>query len=137
MPNMERLKELSMIFDPTLLTQLVEGLPDAVLVINRKGHVILMNMQCELLFGHHRASVIGQPVEMLLPVELRSAHERFRERFFADPRQRPMGSGQVLSGLHQDGRIFEVEINISPLVSADGLCAAAVLRRRRTDADGG
>ena len=127
---LDRLRELSAMLDPALLSQLVEVLPDAILVINREGQIVLVNTQCELLFGYHRDDLLGKVVEVLLPESMREPHRGFRDRFFADPRVRPMGSGQVLPGLHRDGSALALDINLSPLISREGVYAVAVLRRR-------
>lgn len=131
-----RLRELSepgTIMDPDLLARLLEALPDAVIVIDTDGLIRLVNSQCELFFGYPRADLFGQPLEMLMPPEVRAAHVEHRQKFFMEPRVRPMGVGitQVLHGRHRTGANMALEINISPIVTSQGVYAVAIVRKRR------
>lgn len=117
--------------NPELLSRLVEALPDALVITNEEGTIILFNAQAELLFGYHRSEVLGHPVEMLIPVELREAHVGHRTGFVDKPRTRPMGADLDLAGRRKNGDEFPVEINLSPLQTTDGLYVSAIVRRRR------
>lgn len=128
--TMHRLKALTEeLPSPDLLVRLVDDLPDALIVVNHDGRIVLFNRQAELLFGYHRSEMIGELVDLLVPDAVREAHALHREGFISEPRNRPMGIGLKLAGRHKEGREFPVEINLSPLQTADGLFVSAVARK--------
>lgn len=110
------------------LRSLLETAPDAMVIINRGGEIVLINKQTEKLFGYARESLIGKPVEVLIPEHLRDGHLGHRDGYFHSPRVREMGAGQELAGRRNDGTVFPIEISLSPFESDEGLFATAAIR---------
>jgi PAS domain S-box-containing protein len=93
----------------------IEASPNAILLVNRQGLLVMVNQQTEQMFGHPRSELIGHAVEKLLPEALRSAHVDLRQAFQAAPEPRRMGSNRELFGQHSDGRLIPLEVGLSPL----------------------
>jgi len=95
--------------------KLLETAPDAIVIVNKKGHIVLVNQQTENLFGYSSEELIGQEVELLMPVKFRNKHQGHRAGYARNPGFRPMGAGLELYGIHKKGREFPIEISLSPL----------------------
>jgi len=107
---------------------LLEAAPDAMVVVNQKGEIVLLNVQAEKQFGYSRDELIGQKVTNIIP-------EGFAERLIADGTRtaaealaQQIGTGIELNALRKDGSGFPIEIMLSPLQSAEGILVTAAIR---------
>jgi PAS domain S-box-containing protein len=105
----------------------MEAAPNAMLIIDPAGNIVLVNAQAEALFGYTRAELVDQTLERLVPARYRGQHPAHRRAFFADPHTRPMGAGRDLYGLHQDGHEIPVEIGLNPLTTEEGTFVLAAI----------
>nr|PZN69999.1 MAG: hypothetical protein DIU62_01155 [Pseudomonadota bacterium] len=115
-------------YPSALLENLVEFAPDALLVVDGHGRIVLANGAAEKLFGFERTELIGSPIERLIPERLRGAHVRHREDYSQSPRTREMGAAAAeLVAVRKDGSEFPAEIRLSPVqLNGQPLVAAAV-----------
>src|ERR1039457_6939586 len=107
---------------------LLEAAPDAMVVVNQSGEIVLLNLQAEKQFGYHRDELVGQKVKNIIP-------EGFAERLIADGTRsaaealsQQIGTGIDLHGRRKDGSDFPIEIMLSPLESAEGILVTAAIR---------
>jgi len=107
---------------------LLEAAPDAMVVVNQGGEIVLLNVQAEKRFGYRRDELLGQKVTNIIP-------EGFAERLIADRLRsaedalaQQIGTGIELTGRRKDGNAFPIEIMLSPLESAEGILVTAAVR---------
>jgi PAS domain S-box-containing protein len=105
--------------------RVVEWAPNAMVMVDAAGRIVLVNAETERVFGYRRADLVGQSVDVLVPQRLSGHHGQFRDSFFANPLPRPMGSGRDLYARHADGSDFPVEIGLNPIETDEGLMVLA------------
>lgn len=111
-----------------LFRALIEAMPDAIVVVDHTSTIVLVNVQTERLFGYTRDELLGTPVDILVPVRLRSAHHLHRASYFRAASVRHMGSDMDLYAARRDGQEFPVEISLSPLDSNTGTLVICAIR---------
>lgn len=114
--------------DAADVAELLDAVPDGLVVVDRVGRVLYVNQHLETMFGYPAADLVGAAIEMLLPVDARALHEHHRASFVASPRARAMGSGLTLHGRHRDGREFPIEVSLNALGAGDTMRVIATVR---------
>ena len=120
-----------------LFRQVVEAAPNAMVMADSDGRIVLVNSQTEKLFGYSRDELLGNSVDMLVPERFRSTHPGHRRAFYGDLKSRPMGTGRDLFALRKDGSEFPVEIGLNPVTTDEGVFVLAavvdITERRRLE----
>jgi len=107
---------------------LFESMPDALVIVDRKGIIVEINMQAEKLFGYSREEILNKPVEILVPLKSRSLHHKQREQYQNNPTPRYMGTRISLTAAHKNGEIMPVDISLNPLHIKDESFIIAAVR---------
>jgi len=105
-----------------------EAVPDAMVAVNEAGLIVQVNSQTERLFGYTEGELLGQRVEVLVPVAKREMHQGYRDRFRQKPEMRRMGAQLDLHGRRKDGSEFPVEISLSPVATDSGMLVLSAIR---------
>ncbi len=105
----------------------VESAPNAIVMVNAAGDIVLANTQAEKFFGYRPDELVGQSVEILVPERYRDQHAALRASFFASPMARPMGAGRDLHGRRKDGSEFPIEIGLTPIQTSEGLLVLSTI----------
>ena len=108
--------------------RVVETAPDAIVLVNAEGRIVMANPQAEHMFGYAQRELIGQPVEILVPDRFRGGHAQNRSAYLRKPVIRLMGVGQELCVVRKDGSEFPVEISLSPIETVDGTLVSSTIR---------
>ncbi len=115
----------------------VESAPNAIVIVDQGGKILVVNAQTEKLFGYQREELLGQEVEILIPGQFRAKHPDHRSDFQTEPRARAMGAGRDLHGLRKDGSQFPVEIGLNPIHVDGGVCVISsivdITERKRAE----
>jgi PAS domain S-box-containing protein len=111
-----------------LFRGLLESAPDALVVVDARGRIQVVNGRTEQLFGYSRQELLGLSVDDLVPQSLLAGHAAHRAKYFRDPQARPMGQGLELFGRRKDGTEFPVDISLSPMPTDDGMLVTAAIR---------
>jgi PAS domain S-box-containing protein len=130
----ESMRQLERTAHLSLNDAVIEALPDALIVVDGTGKIVLFNEKAELMFGYHRSEMIGQTVERLMPECMRSGHTEDREiynRFDISQRAQTMGIGANLMGIRNDGHEFPVDITLARMVVRKGVHNLALIRFSR------
>jgi PAS domain S-box-containing protein len=112
----------------SLSSQFLETIPDAIVAVERDGTIVQLNSQTEALFGYQRGELIGEKIEILVPLRFRGRHHEHRASFAHSPKTRRMGAGLDLRGRRRDGSEFAVEISLSPVSMGNGTLVLSAIR---------
>ena len=119
--------------------QVFEAAPNAMIMVDENGKIVLVNGRAKAVFGYQRGEMIGLPIETLIPERFRREHSSHRSYFASQPQTRAMGGGRDISGRRQDGSEFPVEISLNPIPTVEGRFVVAsvidISERRKAEAE--
>lgn len=113
--------------DEVTLRLVVESAPSALIMVDVRGKIALINRQAEKLFGYTRDELVGKSMDLLVPERYRTRHPGLRNGYLAAPSERAMGAGRDLFGLRKDGSEVPVEIGLTPIDTPDGMAVLAAV----------
>lgn len=103
----------------------VECESNALILVDESGVITLVNRQAEAIFGYDRNSLLGKPIEILVPQDLRTVHQTHFRHYQQDMNKRPMGKGKELFGLHKKGTTIPIEVTLTPIQFTSGVSVLA------------
>lgn len=109
------------------IRHIINSVPDALIIVNAQGEIVLVNPQVQRIFGYDPQALIGQSIELLIPSSVHEIHHKHLRQYFADPESKMMGRGRDLCGLRQDGSEFPVEVALNPLSTEAGSQVLALI----------
>ncbi len=104
-----------------------ESSPTAMVMVNEQGQIVLVNAQTESLFGYSRTELLGQDIELLVPLRFRAPHVAYVAGFFAKPEIRSLGVGRDLFGRRKDGSELPIEIGLTPIETEEELLVLSAI----------
>jgi diguanylate cyclase (GGDEF)-like protein/PAS domain S-box-containing protein len=114
---------------PSLSRGLLDAAPDPIVIVDDRGHIVLVNDLTVLVFGFARTELLGQPVEILIPERFRDRHGHHRANYHQQPQVRPMGAATAqFSGRRKDGSEFPVDVSLSPFRAPQGQFVISIIR---------
>jgi PAS domain S-box-containing protein len=117
---------------------LFEAAPNGVMAVAATGSILLLNRQIEKMFGYAGEDLIGQSVDILVPLRFRRGHAQLRKHMNGTPQMRPMGTNRDLLGLRKDGSEFPIEVGLNPVAMSSGSAVIAtvvdITERKRAEA---
>ena len=111
-----------------MLKTLFTAMPEATVVVDATGVILLANRRAEELFAYAPDALIGRSVDMLVPDAMSAGHARHRSDFAADPRTRPMGANLDLRGRRADGTEFPIDVALGPAEFEGERLVVAIVR---------
>ncbi len=108
--------------------QFLEAAPEAMVIVDAGGRIVLVNSQAEKLFGYRRHELLGRSVDILVPARSAGLHAVHRAGYFSCPAVRPMGADLELYAVRKNGTEFPVEISLSPLQVEEGILVSSAIR---------
>ncbi len=127
-PEKKRPQMASTVAESLLSRAFFEAVPDAMVAVDDRGKIVQINSQTERLFGYTQDELLGQGVEVLVPVGQRDLHHKHRGKFQQRPEMRRMGAQLDLRGRRKDGSEFPVEISLSPVSTDHGMFVLSAIR---------
>ena len=108
--------------------EMFNSAPDAMIIADQNGAIVDVNVASVNLLGYQENEIIGQPIEILVPTDIRKKHVGYRDSFIQEEVSRPMGSGMELIAIAKCGKEIPVEVSLSPIHTSNGKQVVASLR---------